>query len=184
MKKDYDFDCLYKIYPKTGMGKAAGIARLRATIKNDEDYISLCKAIENYSRICIEEEVELKYIKGWPSFCCKWRNFVPDNEPTNEDGDHKILQRIWNENCGDLPEALLVIGSRKAQSIARWKEWPKEEIWIEVVQRIAASKFCNGKNDMGWIADFDFLIKPETHVKVNEGKYDDRVKNNYMAFRP
>jgi hypothetical protein len=39
---------------------------------------------------------------------------------------------------------------------------------------MAASKFCCGDSDRGWSADIDFFLKPDTHVKVNEGKYDDK----------
>jgi len=52
-----------------------------------------------------------------------------------------------------------------------WKQ-QTADAWIETVKKMAASKFCNGTNDRRWKADFDFLLKPETWLKVNEGKYD------------
>jgi len=51
---------------------------------------------------------------------------------------------------------------------------PSESYWTDVIERIMRSDFCRGKNDRGWLADFDFLVRVETHVKVMEGKYDSR----------
>jgi hypothetical protein len=60
------------------------------------------------------------------------------------------------------------------EATARLAEESDLSKWREVVQRIARSKFCQGENDRGWIADFDFLVRAETFAKVLEGKYDDR----------
>jgi hypothetical protein len=51
------------------------------------------------------------------------------------------------------------------------------------MKKILQSDFLCGKNDRGWRADFDFFIKPETHIKIMEGKYDNRngVKNRPMT---
>lgn len=105
-----------------------------------------------------------------------------DSSPTmpevaKESGAEKLL-RIWNENRNSLPSALhLSNGQRKKSASARWSEFPDEEFWKNVVRRISESEFCLGKNDRGWKADFDFLVKPDTHVKVNEGKYDSKSRN-------
>ena len=57
-----------------------------------------------------------------------------------------------------------------------------ESEWIEVVKKLSNSSFCNGKNDSGWKANFDFLVKPGTNVKVLEGNYDNRdvIKNGML----
>jgi hypothetical protein len=68
-----------------------------------------------------------------------------------------------------------VTSGRKAKADRVWKERPDRDYWTEVIRRIVASSFCTGKNDRGWRADIDFLIRPETHHRVQEGKYDDRV---------
>lgn len=44
--------------------------------------------------------------------------------------------------------------------------------WTEVIDRIARSQFCRGKEARGdWVADFDFLVRTETATKVMEGHY-------------
>lgn len=89
-----------------------------------------------------------------------------------EDSGAAILFRLWNQHCGDLPKAISLSEKRKKSAGARWDEVPKEQYWEEVVKRLAASAFCNGKNDRAWKADFDFLLQTESHIRTMEGKYD------------
>ena len=86
---------------------------------------------------------------------------------------HPLLE-IWNSNSGSLPKAKGMSATRRKSADARWQENPSTEYWAEIVTRLARSSFCNGSNDRGWKADFDFLIQPETQNKALEGKYDDR----------
>lgn len=84
------------------------------------------------------------------------------------------LAEIWNQNRGSLSEVRGCSGTRRKHAELRWREESSPEYWARIVQRIARSPFCSGDNDRGWRADFDFLIRPETRHKVEEGKYDDR----------
>jgi len=78
---------------------------------------------------------------------------------------------LWNSNCDALPKALALSDKRKLLAGARIKENSDPNYWKDVIERIAASDFCVGKNDRGWMASFDFLLKPDTHIKVLEGMY-------------
>jgi hypothetical protein len=88
------------------------------------------------------------------------------------------LAEIWNKNCGNLPkvQACGKLRTRKANEL--WKENPSTEYWTEIIIRMSKSDFCLGKKNSekhpNWIADFDFLLQPETQNKVREGKYDNR----------
>lgn len=87
-----------------------------------------------------------------------------------------LLAQIWNEHRGTLAK---VIGSNKSRTHRcklRFAECSKED-WITTVSKIAASDFCNGKNDRGWKASFDWILQPETRLKVLEGKYDNGLGN-------
>lgn len=84
------------------------------------------------------------------------------------------LLAIWNSNCSGLPIAKSLGKQRQAKWRARWNEHPDLEYWTDIVRRLAASSFCQGGNGRGWRADVDFLLKPETHIKAIEGKYDNR----------
>lgn len=109
------------------------------------------------------------------------RNGTVRTNGTNEtNGICHPLFEIWNKNRGKLPEAKELSPNRKKSAQARWSEKPSTEYWTEIVVRMSRSPFLRGeKNDpngshKNWKADFDFFLKPETHVKVTEGKYDDR----------
>jgi len=84
------------------------------------------------------------------------------------------LLNAWNTHCGDLPKATKLSGQRERAARSRLKENPSMEYWLEIIRRITASPFCTGDNDRGWRADIDWLLKPETNIRVAEGKYDDR----------
>ncbi len=88
------------------------------------------------------------------------------------------LFKIWNENRGQLGEAKAMSSKRKQSTNLRWKENPSEEYWINIVNILKRSTFCNGDNDRGWKADFDFFIKPDTHLKALEGKYNGKQTLN------
>lgn len=102
-------------------------------------------------------------------------------KPNNQEGE--TLLRVWNENRGDLPEALSLGEKRNRAAAARWAERPDENYWTNIVKKMAESSLCRGeKNEPGskhahWRADFDFFLKPDTHTKVMEGKYDDRFSS-------
>ncbi len=84
------------------------------------------------------------------------------------------LAALWNENCGGLPKCIKTSGDRRRKAEARWKEHSPEE-WVEIVKRIATSKFCTGHTSgSNWVATFDWILKPDTATKVLEGKYDNR----------
>jgi hypothetical protein len=57
----------------------------------------------------------------------------------------------------------------------RLRDCPKRDFWLGVIQRLGESAFCCGNNDRGWIAGFDFLLRPETPTSTLEGKYDDHI---------
>lgn len=59
-------------------------------------------------------------------------------------------------------------------------EWLKKRIELyglsavyEVIDKAAASSFLNGGNKRGWMATFDWLIRPNNFPKVLDGNYDD-----------
>lgn len=80
---------------------------------------------------------------------------------------------LWNENSGgDMPRVKQLTDKRREAWRRRWMNDPDEAYWIAVIRRMAASPFCRGENDRGWRANVDFLLKPETHVRVMEGRYD------------
>lgn len=97
---------------------------------------------------------------------------------------HLILIDLWNQHCGKLPKVSKTNPTRVKSMKARWSEEPNEEYWIGVISKIRESKFCNGENERGWLANFDFLLKPDTHIKAGEGQYESREgkKNRPLTY--
>lgn len=88
------------------------------------------------------------------------------------------LQAIWNQNkAPEQPEWKETSRTRRKHADARWRERPSGE-WVAIVERLARSRFARGlvvsSDGRTWVADADFLLKPDTAAKVLEGKYDDR----------
>jgi hypothetical protein len=54
--------------------------------------------------------------------------------------------------------------------------------WAAALTKLEASAFCRGVNDRGWVADFDFLMRESSFVKLMEGKYDDRTNPDGGGF--
>lgn len=88
----------------------------------------------------------------------------------------EMLRNVWNKNRGSLSECRELSDKRRKAARALLLLKPDENYWVQVVQKIAASKFCNGGGSTGWRADFDWLLRPDTHLRVLEGKYDDAQK--------
>lgn len=84
------------------------------------------------------------------------------------------LAEIWNQNCGTLPKTKGLSEKRIKAAKKVFSDLSPPD-WIEVVRKISESNFCNGQNDRGWRADFDFLVRPDTWAKVLEGKYNTNV---------
>lgn len=62
---------------------------------------------------------------------------------------------------------------RTAFLLARLREYGKEAL-AEAVKKAAASDFLNGGGSRGFVADFEWLFRPNNFPRVLEGTYDNR----------
>lgn len=85
------------------------------------------------------------------------------------------LARLWNDTTTPpIPRCLVPLSAvRQRLAKARLGEGTFQG-WRAVFARIEQSAFCRGTNDRGWVASFDWILRPDTAAKVLEGKYDDR----------
>lgn len=91
------------------------------------------------------------------------------------------LAMLWNARANPKlarVQAMDPAGERFRSVNARWKHRPDTSYWALVIDRISASSFCLGANASGWLANFDWLIRPDTAAKVLEGKFDNRINDN------
>ena len=70
---------------------------------------------------------------------------------------------------------------KRKEAIDKFVEEFTEEQFIEICKIANSTNFLIGKNDNGWKADFDFLMRTDKATSVLEGKYnnDKIVKNNF-----
>lgn len=86
----------------------------------------------------------------------------------------QALADAWNElTARPIPKCRELTKHRKQAAQRRLSERPLDD-WRSVIARIQASTFCQGEGQTGWVATFDWLLKPDTATKVLEGKYDNR----------
>lgn len=92
--------------------------------------------------------------------------------------DHRAAAQflnMWNSNRGALPKVEKLNLERRRRIKTRLTQNPDLDYWVATIKRMAASDFCCSGN---W-ATIDWLIANDTnHMKVNEGKYDNRLRAN------
>ena len=82
---------------------------------------------------------------------------------------------LYHEHCPDLPRVKILSEKRKRALKARWREDKKRQDlkwWVKYFEYIATVSFLNGKNDKGWFANFDFVIRESGMINIIEGKYE------------
>lgn len=98
----------------------------------------------------------------------------------------------WSEGSGLV--SCHGLSKKRAELIrARLKENPDRSYWDSVMRIMANSKFLTGKTspspgrDKPFRADIDFLLRPDTHLRVVEGKYgsiEESLPKKVMLFDP
>lgn len=95
--------------------------------------------------------------------------------PSSPDGDQlagEVLVGLWNEHAPpECPRVQKLTDKRKAASKARWRDTPDVERWRAAIDSMHVRPFLRGDNDRKWVADFDWLLQPDTLTKIEEGKY-------------
>lgn len=142
----------------------------------------LCRKCHNFIHNAMDSEVKrslavakrsLAVDKPSISSSSSFSLSVSNSKANTSASDAVSLQDVWNTHRGGLPECRELSEKRRKAARAVLLLKPDKSYWVQVVQKIAASNFCNGGGSTGWRADFDWLLRPDTHLKVLEGKYDD-----------
>ncbi len=91
-----------------------------------------------------------------------------------EKENRERIIEIYNFNCSNLSKVQKVTDKRKKMIKTFLKEFTEEQ--FEKICKIANnSDFLTGKNDRGWKADFDFLMRIDKATSILEGKYSNNV---------
>lgn len=104
-------------------------------------------------------------------------NFLSPDKPTTLACNKNELVRLWNERAhSSLPRVRSLTGKRARAVGARLREVPDLKTWVEAIEKINHSPFCLGIGGNGWVANFDFLTRPDSLTKILEGNYDGKPK--------
>ena len=57
------------------------------------------------------------------------------------------------------------------------REYGAEAV-AKVIDMVAASRFLQGSNNRGFVATFDWVIKPANFIKILEGNYNEQYDRN------
>ena len=80
-----------------------------------------------------------------------------------------------------IPRIKQISGARRQHVTARLREFSKADL-AEVVRKAARSDFLNGKNSRAFIADFNWIFRPNNFPKILEGNYDnERISTNHLG---
>lgn len=109
-----------------------------------------------------------------------------EQDVTEQDEEKQAPLRVASPPVGELvdvwnglphppfPACHAVTGKRLRAAQARLREVPDIDRWRKAVARLPTSPFLRGENDRGWVATLDWLLRPDTLTKLEEGAYDTR----------
>lgn len=91
-------------------------------------------------------------------------------EPTTD--DMQVIAKAWNEMAlaNGLAQISKMTEKRRTALRARIKDHGRAHI-LEAITRVPFRPFLMGQNDRGWKADIDWLLRPDSVVRINEGGY-------------
>ena len=82
------------------------------------------------------------------------------------------IQNLFNTICTSLPRVQKLTDGRRDKLSKRWVEMNNIEDWKQLFEQVNCTPFLLGKNDRGWKATFDWLIKNDSNItRVLEGQY-------------
>lgn len=102
---------------------------------------------------------------------------IKNNKNEKNVNKYDSVIEIYNFNCPNLPKVQKITDKRKTAINKFLKEYTKEQ-FIEICRIANNNDFLMGKNDRGWKADFDFLMRVDKATSILEGKYENIVRNN------
>ncbi len=115
------------------------------------------------------------------------RNQSPDRRKTPlkevpPTDNHEVSEAVesWNRLAKEigLAEVQRITPKRRASCRARLRECGGMKGWLAALGKIRDSPFLRGRNDRGWRADFDFVIREGSFTKIMEGGHDAKQKPN------
>lgn len=107
-------------------------------------------------------------------------NKEKNKEINNKDSSQKLTDwfiETYHATCVSLPKVRVVTDKRKKAIQKILKKYSKQDI-IECLRLAEQTDFLKGKNDRGWKADIDFILREDKFVSILEHKYGNSKPSN------
>lgn len=92
---------------------------------------------------------------------------------TVDDCPYVLILALYKKIMFNFPACRKLTNKRKAAMAKRWREdLTSLEDWAAYYKDASKKRFLMGNNDRGWKADFDFFLREDVIVKMQEGKYN------------
>lgn len=118
----------------------------------------------------------LVFISGQTKKECSVYSLNTEGSANRPAGIPVVVRQVmddFNRICTKMP-AVNEAGSDRIEEVkARLMKYDRWKI-VEIFRLAADSDYLNGKNNNGWIASFDWLMKESNFTKVAEGNYNNR----------
>lgn len=143
--------------------------------KNKKDNQKITERLPNNNNNNNNNENDIRTLKT--SF--KVSSFGANDAPADPKIDFEKIKGSWNDEAQKshslMPKLRSMQKQRQKQIAARIREYG-EEVFFDAMKKAVASDFLNGKNRRGWIASFDWFVKPTNFAKVVDGNYNDSAR--------
>ncbi len=107
-------------------------------------------------------------------------NIIEKNRIRRED-NISDFQTTYNSLCTNLPQVQKITDKREKAIDKFLKEFTKEQ-FVEICKIANNSDFLIGKNEKGWKADFDFILRTDKATSILEGKYNNKAKQTKNTY--
>jgi hypothetical protein len=95
-----------------------------------------------------------------------------DAPPAASTCPHQKIVESYHKNFPAGPRVKEITDKRKKAMRARWTAGQNDLAWWDTFFADAAtSKFLCGQNDRNWLAGIDFLTRPDTATRMQEGEF-------------
>jgi predicted phage replisome organizer len=101
-------------------------------------------------------------------------------EKKKERINYQKIVDIYNNTCVSFPRVSILSDSRKKAIKKMLDKYTIEDFKL-MLKKAEASPFLKGAGDSNWSANFDWMIKDSNMVKILDGNYDERPKQNKVA---
>lgn len=110
----------------------------------------------------------------------KEKNELLISKDINNSQKVEEIKNLYNSHCTNLPKIAKLTDKRIKAIGSLLKKYSVEEI-TQVFDIANESDFLMGKNDRGWKADLDFILREDKFINILEGKYGGHRKINRVS---